>query len=210
MTGHIIHLSVISERIAERGDMARESLREKIVSAGTTVFHGAGFNGCTVEDITNAAGAPKGSFYNHFKSKEQLLLAAIDRYAAAGRIELLTDESTAPLKRLKKYFELLAADFAASNYERGCLFGNLAAEVADHNPDVQEKLGAVFSGWVELLADVVRKGQRAGTIGAARDARSLAGFMLSAWEGTLVRVRATRDPELIKEFQRVLFGVLLK
>jgi TetR/AcrR family transcriptional repressor of nem operon len=190
--------------------MARESLRDKIVAAGTTVFHRAGFNGCSIEDITNAAGAPKGSFYNHFKSKEQLLLVAIDRYAEAGHLEVLTDESTPPLKRLKKYFDLLAADFAESGYERGCMHGNLAAEVADHNPEVREKLGAVFSAWVDFLADVVRQGQRAGEIGSSHHARSLAGFILSAWEGTLVRVRATRDPELLKEFHRVLFGVLLK
>jgi len=38
----------------------------------------------------------------------------------------------------------------------------------------------------------------------------LAGFILSAWQGTLLRVRATPDPEPLKEFQRMLFNVLLK
>jgi TetR/AcrR family transcriptional repressor of nem operon len=191
--------------------MARESLRNNIVEAATTVFHRAGFNGCTVEDITNAAGAPKGSFYNHFKSKEQLLLASMERYSeAAGHVEILTDTSSPPLKRLKKYFDLLGADFARSSCERGCLFGNLAAEIADHNPGVRDKLGAIFASWVDLLADVVRQGQRAGEIGSSRDARSLAGFILSAWEGTLLRVRATRDESLLKEFHRVVFGELLQ
>jgi len=43
-----------------------------------------------------------------------------------------------------------------------------------------------------------------------RHAKSLAGFILSAWQGTLLRVRATRDREPLKEFQRMLFNVLLK
>jgi len=38
----------------------------------------------------------------------------------------------------------------------------------------------------------------------------LAGFILSAWQGTLLRVRATRDPEPLKQFQRMLFNVPLK
>lgn len=189
--------------------MARQSLRENIVTAGTTVFHRAGFNGCTIDDITRAAEVPKGSFYNHFKSKEQLLLVAMERYGAAGHLELLTDESTPPIKRLKRYFEQLAADFAASGYDGGCLYGNLAAEVADHQPEVRDKLGAVFASWVDQLADVVRQAQRAGEIASTRDARALAGFILSAWEGTLLRVRATRDTGLLKEFQRVVFGDLL-
>src|SRR5215475_5768724 len=99
--------------------MARESLRQNLVEAATTVFHKSGFNGCTVEDITNAAGAPKGSFYNHFKSKEQLLLASMEHYSQAGHIEILADEAMPPVKRLKKYFERLATDFADSSYERG-------------------------------------------------------------------------------------------
>jgi TetR/AcrR family transcriptional repressor of nem operon len=190
--------------------MARPSLRNKIVEAGTAQFHSTGFNGCSVEDITRAAGVPKGSFYNHFKSKEELLLVAMDHHAPSGRTEVLADGRIPPLKRLKKYFDLLAADFEASGYEKGCLYGNLASEIADHSPEVQEKLGGVFSAWVDLIADVVREGQSAKEIGSTRDARSLAGFILSAWQGTLLRVRATRDADLLKEFQRVLFGALLK
>jgi TetR/AcrR family transcriptional repressor of nem operon len=190
--------------------MARESLRQDIVEAATTVFHRAGFNGCTVEDITKAAGAPKGSFYNHFKSKEQLLLASMDRYREAGHLEVLADASTPPLKRLKKYFDLLAADFADSSFERGCLFGNLAAEIADQNHDVREKLGVLFAAWVDAIANVVRQAQRAGEISSSRDARSLAGFVLSAWQGTMLRVRATRDTAPLKEFHRIVFGDLLQ
>jgi TetR/AcrR family transcriptional repressor of nem operon len=191
--------------------MPRPSARGKIVEAGTELFHRTGFNGSAVEDITNAAGVPKGSFYNHFKTKEQLLLASMDRYAVeAGHTEILTDPQIPPMRRLKKYFDRLGADFAESNYERGCLYGNLAAEIADHKPGVREKLGAVFSAWVELIADVVRQGQRSGEIRATRDSRTLAGFILSAWQGTLLRVRATRDKELLKEFHRVVFGELLK
>jgi TetR/AcrR family transcriptional repressor of nem operon len=191
--------------------MARESLRQNIVEAATTLFHRTSFNGCTIEDITNAAGAPKGSFCNHFKSKEQLLLASMDRYSSeSGHVEILLDEGTPPLKRLKKYFDSLAADFAESSHQRGCLFGNLAAEVADQNQEVREKLGAVFAAWVDLLADVVRQAQRAGDVSASRDARTIAGFILSGWQGTLLRVRATRDASLVKEFHRVVFSDLLK
>jgi len=68
----------------------------------------------------------------------------------------------------------------------------------------------VFSAWVELLASVVREAQSSNEISSSRDAKSLAGFILSAWQGTLLRVRATRDPEPLKEFQRMLFNVLLK
>src|SRR5258706_3284035 len=139
--------------------MPRPSTREKIIEAGTALFHRTGFNGCAVEDITNAAGVPKGSFYSHFKSKELLLLESMDRYLVAGNLDRLADRSTPPLRRLKKYFEALGADFAGSNYQGGCLYGNLASEVADHSPEVRAKLGKIFTDWVDLVASVIREGQ---------------------------------------------------
>ncbi len=190
--------------------MPRPSAREKIVEAGTDTFHRVGFHGCSVEDITSAAGVPKGSFYNHFESKEGLLLVALDRYVESGPHGTLTNKSLGPTKRLKRYFELLAADFIASDYQRGCMIGNSANELADHQPKVREKLAALLSGWADAVASVVKEGQATGEIASTLDAKTLAGFLLSAWEGTLIRVRATRDPALLKQFQRAAFDLLLK
>ena len=44
------------------------------------LFTERGFSGCSVQDITDAAGVPKGSFYNHFKSKEALAAEIITEY----------------------------------------------------------------------------------------------------------------------------------
>lgn len=189
--------------------MPRPSAREAIVLAGTRTLHRVGFHGCSVEDITSAAGVPKGSFYNHFESKEALLLVALDRYVESGPHGTLTNESVGPIRRLRRYFELLAADFIASDYQGGCFIGNIASELADHSPKVREKLAALFAGWARSVASVIKEGQSAGEIRTTLDAKTLAGFLLSAWEGTLLRVRATRDPALLKQFQRAAFDSLL-
>ena len=60
--------------------MARPNVRERLLDAGVEIFHRCGFNGCGVQEITEAAGVPKGSFYNHFASKEALGAAVLDRY----------------------------------------------------------------------------------------------------------------------------------
>src|SRR5712664_1441331 len=63
--------------------MPRVSVREEIVESALVEFHRRGFSACSVEDITRAAGVPKGSFYNHFKSKEELGAEVVRRYSAA-------------------------------------------------------------------------------------------------------------------------------
>ena len=61
--------------------MARHNVREQIAEAGLKAFLEKGFNACGVRDITEAAGAPTGSFYNHFASKEALGAEIVGRYA---------------------------------------------------------------------------------------------------------------------------------
>ena len=64
--------------------MARQSMREEIVEAGLEQFHTHGYSAAGVKDITDAAGVPKGSFYNHFDSKEALAVVAISATARAS------------------------------------------------------------------------------------------------------------------------------
>jgi TetR/AcrR family transcriptional repressor of nem operon len=90
------------------------------------------------------------------------------------------------------------------------MIGITATELPGSQPQGSSKLAALFTGWAETVASVIKEGQSAGETSTALDAKTLAGFLLSAWEGTLIRVRATRDPALLKQFQRAAFDSLLK
>jgi TetR/AcrR family transcriptional repressor of nem operon len=73
--------------------MPKASLRDAIVDAALVEFHQHGYAATGVAAITGSAGAPKGSFYNHFRSKADLAMEVADRFAAASPIELLEDPS---------------------------------------------------------------------------------------------------------------------
>ena len=57
--------------------MAKANVRERLLDAGLETLHRCGFNGCGVQEIAETAGVPKGSFYNHFESKEALGAAVL-------------------------------------------------------------------------------------------------------------------------------------
>src|SRR5664279_700018 len=120
--------------------MARASshdVRERLLEAGVRIFSKSGFNGCSVQDITECAGVPKGSFYNHFDSKEALGAAALNHYwsdGACDRLQVLEQVDLTPLSRLRAYFEQVVADLEKADYTCGCLIGNMAAELSDHSP----------------------------------------------------------------------------
>src|SRR3954471_15803973 len=87
--------------------MRQTDMRQHLLATGLKVLHARGFNGCGVQEITTAANVPKGSFYNHFDSKEQFGAEVLGRYweerASRGQA-ILSDESKPPLERLKTYF----------------------------------------------------------------------------------------------------------
>lgn len=188
--------------------MPRPSVREKIIDSGLQQMHRLGYNACSMDDIANHAGVPKGSLYNHFKSKEDLAVEIIDRYVSAAPNSYLLNTSIAPIKRLKQYFAQLTQSFVESGYRQGCLLGNFANELADHSPIVREKLKLVFDQWTEMLAQVIKEGQAHGDISSSEKPQLLAGFLLSAYEGTLLRARVANDPGVLREFNTIAFKQL--
>jgi TetR/AcrR family transcriptional repressor of nem operon len=190
--------------------MARRSMREEISVAALERFHATGFHAAGIKDITDAAGVPKGSFYNHYDSKDAMALEALRRYGAAPSRVDLADESVAPLIRLREHFEELRERQVDFGYTHGCLLGNFANEVADHNEAIRTHLGAAFDSWIDALARVISQGRRDGTITAALDPDMTARFLLGAWEGALILARSQRTPAAFDAFFATAFDVMLK
>jgi TetR/AcrR family transcriptional repressor of nem operon len=189
--------------------MAKPNVRDKILRAGLDQFHRVGFNGSSVEDITDLAGVPKGSFYNHFKSKEDLALEVIGRYIEQSPHALLGDTAIPPLKRLKSYFSALGQQFVDSGYKKGCLLGNFSSELADHSGPVRRRLESAFDEWVNHIAAVIREAQKVGEVDSKLKPEQLAGVLLSAFEGALLRGRVLGDSAPLKEFMAVGFARLI-
>jgi TetR/AcrR family transcriptional regulator, transcriptional repressor for nem operon len=190
--------------------MPRPNVREQIVQAGLKTIIEKGFNGCGVQEITAAAGVPKGSFYNHFESKEALGAEIVERYGQSNpRRALLRDKSIPPMDRLRRHFETLNAFYANLNFARGCLLGNFSAELSNQSPLIRERLVVLFANWTEDIAAAIRDAQRAGAISIKTDADDLAGFLLDAYEGALLRARVEKSPRAFQRFMTIAFGQIL-
>ena len=191
--------------------MAKQSVRNRLLDAAVQTLHERGFNGCGVQDIADAAGVPKGSFYSHFDSKEALGAAALDRYwedRSCALLRGLSEDTLPPLARLRRYFSRLGEELAERDYTGGCMIGNLSAELSDQSRLVCDRLSSVFAGWARAVQCCVRDGQRAGEIRSDIDAAVLAGFLVSAWEGAVLRARVDKDGTALAQFDEVVFRAI--
>jgi TetR/AcrR family transcriptional repressor of nem operon len=190
--------------------MARPSLREKLASSAVDTLHTHGFRGCSIQDITEAAGVPKGSFFNHFENKEDLAIDALRRYLQNTRVDILFEEGVPPLDRLKNHFTYLSERLIERGFERGCMLGLFAAEMAQEYPKMREELRSVFENWCSTVESVLREAQAEGTVDPRHDPGQLARFLVNAWEGATIRLKITRDRGPIDDFFNATFKALLK
>jgi TetR/AcrR family transcriptional regulator, transcriptional repressor for nem operon len=190
--------------------MPRPSTREQIVQAGLKCLTTKGFNGVGVQDITDAAGVPKGSFYNHFESKEALGAEIVERYGAdKRRRELLTDKSIPPLERLRRHYERLTTLCVDARFERGCILGNFSAELSNQSEVIRESLRRLYERWTKDVEATIAEAQDQGAVSKALTAAELAGFLLDAYEGALLRARVERDGRAFGRFMKFAFSKLL-
>jgi TetR/AcrR family transcriptional repressor of nem operon len=188
--------------------VARPSTKAQILDAGVAELHARGYSASSVEDITRAAGVPKGSFYNHFSSKEELAVEAVRRYSGVAGWVAGPDGGSA-LARLRSGFEALHAVLRRHRFSRGCLLGNMANELADHNDVVRAELAESLDRWSATVAVLVAEAQRNNETAATGDASRLGRFVVNSWEGAVTRSRVARNDQPIQDFFVTVFDFLL-
>ena len=111
--------------------------REKIVDAACDLFYQRGYQAVGVQEICDAAGVKKGSFYHFFRSKQELALAMLDAMWEQVQEEELgpfRDEQLPPLQRIERYLVVAREVFDARRTPEGalcgCPFGNMALEMS--------------------------------------------------------------------------------
>jgi TetR/AcrR family transcriptional repressor of nem operon len=191
--------------------MARPSLREQLLSAGLETFHRRGFNATSVQDITDAAGAPKGSFYNHFESKEALAVEAVRKYRERGRLRMaiLQETKLPPLRRLRKYFENFVEMIVEGEFKYGCLLGNFATEMSSQSQVVRDEVAQSFDRWCEEIAKVIAEAQKSGAVSASVAPKALAEFVIHSWEGAMLRAKVEKDRAPLDLFVKLAFSKIL-
>ena len=188
--------------------MSKPSLREDIINAGLEVMFRSGYQGATVRDICAAAGAPHGSFTNHFRSKEAFAEEVLDRFFARNQgfvREALNDTSLTPRQRLRRFLEIISEELKAHEWNRGCLIGDFSLQASSESERLRHKLEVIFQEWRVPFAACIAEAQSAGEIEATFDPMDLAEFLLASWEGAILRMKVERGPAAIDRFKNIIF-----
>lgn len=167
------------------------------MGAACQVLHEQGVERTTLADIAQAADVPVGNVYYYFKTKDQLVEAAIKALGEKLRADLaVLDRRRTPQGRLKGLIRSLTGQRELiAKY--GCPFGTLACELdkrADGLDRPAAEVMSILAGWAE---------QQFRSMGQA-DARDLAIALIASYQGIALLTNTFRAPDLmVREGRRL-------
>jgi TetR/AcrR family transcriptional repressor of nem operon len=167
------------------------STKQRLLDAGMTMLLEHGYHDLGVQALLEATCTPKGSFYHHFKDKEDFALQVIDQYMRhvhAGLDACLGDKSRPPLKRVRRFFELTLQNYRREGY-LGCLLGGLGQELSGVSELFRRKIEGCFSEIANRIAACLEEARTKGDIAAESNTRRMASLLVDCWEGAALRSR---------------------
>jgi TetR/AcrR family transcriptional repressor of nem operon len=196
--------------------------REKVVGAAGRLFARKGYHHTKLDEILHAAGVTTGAFFHHFKGKEDLAFAVIDRHMARRRelldriersLPVVGDDG--PLGAVYRRLDAIAEMVRRREHARGgCVIGNLSTALSDTHDGFRRRLAECFDEMArEFQPHLDAAASDKGHVRTA-EVTEVARYIVSVIEGAIMLARARRDRRLIarqfdvlKEHLRQAWGI---
>jgi TetR/AcrR family transcriptional repressor of nem operon len=164
--------------------------RTRLLDAALASFRRKGYSATTVDDICGATGLSKGSFFHHFKGKEELALATIAHWnqrTGALFAQAAYQQLADPRERLLAYLDLRATLLLQGELpDVTCLLGTLVQETYDTHPALRQACGAGIGGHADTLVPTIEAARAMYAPQAPWTAESLALFTQAALQGAFI------------------------
>jgi len=190
-----------------------KELREKLLDQGLALLMEQGYHGTGLQELVRSVGVPKGSFYNYFPSKEAFSAEVVKHYIEPFIRQLdghLQRPDVSAETALKVYFNELIEETERRDFKGGCLLGNLIGEIGDTSDLCQLSLREAVRRYRDKLEEGLARAQQEGSFRKDLDAKDMADFLVSVWQGALLRMKIERSVRPLAQFCEMLLDGYFK
>jgi AcrR family transcriptional regulator len=181
------------------------SKREQLIKAAVELFSKHGFHATGVDAIAEASGVTKRTLYAHFRSKDELVLAALRQYDGVFRNEFMRQvEASAktPRGQLLAVFDVAERWFQQNSFY-GCMFINAVGEYSEAGTPIRQvcqEFKSLVKGYIQELC------RKAG----AKNPNQLAEEMALLFEGAIVTAQVSQNPKAAQIAKRATKALVEK
>lgn len=170
--------------------------RDRLIETARNLFLEKGYANTGIAQILQTADVGSGSLYHFFPTKEDLLLAVLDRYKDMlwpVVIQPVFERVHDPIERVFGVLDGYRQMLTVTQFTMGCPIGNLALEMSNSHPAARQLLADNFTGWKQAIAGCLTAA--ADRLPAQTSANALAEFVLTTMEGAVMLARTYRSLE---------------
>lgn len=154
----------------------------------------------SIHSIAAAVNAPKGTFYNYFRSKEELASILVDRQFAAINHSLSLAPGESACEQLKQHFHFLAMGPPMIAMAPLQLLAIFAAEAPAIPPDIGQRIADGIHVWDKQLSDLISLAHIENGTSVAQASPKLAFLLTTCWCGAIVRRKSDPSLKLVEDF----------
>ncbi len=176
--------------------------KTRLLNAALHVVRAKGYAASTIDDICAEAGVTKGSFFHHFKSKDDLALSAAahwgemtEGFFAAAPYH----EAKDPLERLLGYVDFRGEILRGDLPDYTCLLGTLVQETYATHPDIRAACDKGTSTHIAIITRDVEAAKQLHAPDASWSAESVGIFIQSVLQGAFIFAKAKQGPEVVRD-----------
>lgn len=181
---------------------ARHESKTRLLDAAMQVIRSRGYTATRLEDVCEVAGLTKGSFFHHFKGKEDLALATIAYWneVTEGAFAAAPHRGLAdPVDRLLGYVNLRKAMLRGELPDFTCLIGTMVQEVYDTHPAIRDAGERSLAAHAAVLEADIAEALAARGVETGGSAGGLARHMIAVIQGSFILAKARREPGVVGE-----------
>jgi TetR/AcrR family transcriptional repressor of nem operon len=188
----------------------REFDEQNATEGAMQLFWRKGYQAASLNDLMEAMGLSKSSFYESFGTKRDVLLQALRRYGESsmtGLVEPLR-RPLAGRREIEETFARMVAHALSPVGQRGCFVNNCIGEVAPHDSEILAASLDVKNQLQDAIALAVAQGQKDGTITKREKPKALARFLVNNLSGINLAAKSKPAKAMLEDIVRLTLRAL--
>ncbi|MEA1847290.1 MULTISPECIES: TetR/AcrR family transcriptional regulator [unclassified Chryseobacterium] len=183
---------------------------KEAIDKATEVFRNKGYDTASADELLNAMGIGKGSFYLAFKGgKQELYIRSLKQFAEEFSKKIISaiEHSDDQIQFIRRFF-LVLADAENCDIDRGCYLGNALVQLSEKDEDIKKITAGLLKNLQKIFATVIRKAQENGTLENSDDPEVLAWHLTNLWNGIHVTRRMEASHETLRSMIEMNLRIL--
>jgi TetR/AcrR family transcriptional repressor of nem operon len=175
--------------------------RQKLLDAASELMLAKGYTATSVDEVCDAAGLTKGSFFHYFEGKEHLGRVVAQRFYTSWH----QMSQSAPFRRKKDSLERVLGhvdffiEMSRAPTWKGCLLGTFVQELSQTHPQIRTVCAACLDDLADSLEKDLEEAKAKYSPRARWNARSLAEHMIAVAQGAVILAKAKQDSKVFEQ-----------